>query len=178
MLDFDQATAARLGFPKLKYAAIERERRWLCRHFPAARVIRSETIIDLYVTGTRLRLRDVRPLEGGPHLRRLTRKADVNESTRLLTSIYLSDQEFALLSALPGIQIRKTRHHLAPIDPVVVSVDIFDSPLDGLILAEAEFDNEAAMTAFPMPDFALREVTGDSRYTGGALAVNDMPMEL
>jgi CYTH domain-containing protein len=177
MLDFDQETAARLGFPKLTYAAIERERRWLCRHCPTARVLHSEAIIDLYITGTRLRLRDMRPLDGGQPLRKLTRKADVNESTRLLTSIYLSDEEFALLSALPGRKIQKTRHRLAPMDGVVVSVDKFDGPLDGLILAEAEFDTEAAMTAFPTPDFALREVTSDSRYTGGALAADGMPIE-
>ena len=178
MLDFDQAIATRLGFPKLTYAAIERERRWLCRHFPGARVIRREAIIDLYVTGTRLRLRDMRPLDGEQPLRKLTRKADINESTRLLTSIYLSDEEFALLSALPGRQVKKTRHRLAPTGGIVVSVDVFDGPLAGLILAEAEFNSEAAMAAFPMPDFALREVTSDSRYTGGVLAANGTPIEI
>lgn len=177
-MDFDQATATRLGFPKLKYAAIERERRWLCRHFPTAHVIRGEAIVDLCITGTRLPLRDAQPLNGDQPLRKLTRKADVNESTRLLTSIYLSDEEFALLSALPGKQIRKTRHRLAPIDGIVVSVDTFDLPLDGLLLAEAEFDSDAAMAAFPMPDFALREVTSDVRNTDGALAVNGIPKEI
>ncbi len=177
MLDFDQATATRLGFPKLKYATIERERRWLCRQFPMKRVINSSAITDLYITGTRLRLRDIRPLDAGQPLRKLTRKADVNDSTRLVTSIYLSDDEFALLSALPGKHISKTRHRLAPVDGVIVAVDIFDSLLAGLMLAEAEFGSEAAMTAFPVPDFALREVTGDSRYTGGALAADGMPIE-
>ena len=178
MLDFDQKTAAMLGFPKLTYAAIERERRWLCRQFPMDRIVGSDAIVDLYITGTKLRLRDMRPLDGGQPLRKLTRKADVNESTRLLTSIYLSDEEFALLSALPGRQIEKTRHRLAPIDGVVVSTDAFDGLLAGLILAEAEFGSEAAMTAFPMPDFALREVTGDSRYNGGTLAADGMPKEI
>ena len=33
------------------------------------------------------------------------------------------------------------------------------------------------LAAFPTPDFALREVTDDPRYTGGTLAVNGRPSE-
>jgi len=168
-MEIDPKTAASLGFPKLKYAWVERERRWLCREIPMDRVIGADSIVDLYVTGTRLRLREATPLDGGPPMRRLSRKADVDAATRLLTSIYLAPAEFALLAGLPGNVIRKTRHRLSPQGGVTMSVDRFEGPLEGLILAEAEFETDEAMAAFAAPDFCVREVTDDPRYTGGAL---------
>jgi len=174
-MEVDPATAAALGFPKLKYAWVERERRWLCREVPLARVIEADAITDLYVAGTRLRLREAIPLDGGPPMRRLTRKADVDSATRLLTSIYLAPEEFALLADLPGQRIRKTRHRLAPQGGTTISVDRFEGPLAGLILAEAEFETDDAMAAFAAPDFCVREVTDDPRYTGGALIRDGLP---
>ena len=174
-MDIDPAVAAALGFPKVKYAWVERERRWLCREVPLTRVVEAEAITDLYVTGTRLRVREAIPQNGGEPMRRLTRKADVDAETRLLTSIYLSPEEFALMTGLPGVRLRKMRHRLAPIDGVTVSVDQFEGPLQGLILAEAEFDSADALAAFPTPDFAIREVTRDPRYNGAALVSEGLP---
>lgn len=54
-------------------------------------------------------------------------------------------------------------------------VDKFQGSLSGLILAEAEFDTDTQLAAFPHPDFAIREVTEDERYTGGRLAMNGLP---
>lgn len=175
-MEVDPATAAALGFPKLKYAWVERERRWLCHEVPMDRVIGADAITDLYVTGVRLRLREAIPQDGGEPMRRLTRKADVNASTRLLTSIYLSPEEFALLSGLPGKLIRKTRHRLSLEGGVTMSVDRFEGSLAGLILAEREFETDEAMTAFVAPDFCVREVTDDPRYTGGALIRDGLPI--
>ncbi len=127
-MEIDPATAAALGWPKSKYAWVERERRWLCRELPTPLILHSEQITDLYITGTRLRLRDAIPLNGGPAMRRLGRKADVTPAVRLLTSIYLSDEEFALLSTLPGKTITKTRHHLGKINGAELSVDEFTAP--------------------------------------------------
>ena len=177
-MDIDQATAAALGWPKLKYACVERERRWLCAAAPMDRVVCSETITDLYVTGTQLRLREATPLDGGATMRRLGRKADVDSHTRLLTSIYLSPEEFALLSTLPGRTLRKTRHHIGLVNGVEMSVDVFDGDLSGLIMAEAEFDDAASMAAYPSPDFTVRELTDDPRYTGGRLVAEGLPLDL
>jgi hypothetical protein len=175
-VDIDAETAKALGWPKLKYAFVERERRWLCREIPETLVIGVEHITDLYITGTRLRLREALPANGGPPMRRLSRKADVESSTRLLTSIYLSPEEFALLAHLPGLPLRKVRHRLKPMNgAAAMSVDRFEGPLQGLIMGEAEFDDDAAMLAFPLPDFALREVTDDVRYTGAELALRGLP---
>ncbi|MBV9840906.1 MAG: hypothetical protein JOY99_05105 [Sphingomonadaceae bacterium] len=67
-------------------------------------------------------------------MRRLGRKADVSPAVRLLTSIYLSDEEYRTLSALPGRTLVKTRHHLGVIAGTEVSVDEFDG--DGGIRTE------------------------------------------
>jgi CYTH domain-containing protein len=176
-MEIDATVAAALGFPKLKYAWVERERRWLCCEIPMERVTDAAAITDLYVTRARLRLREARPLDGGPVMRRLTRKADVDAATRLITSIYLAEPEFALLAGLPGRPLRKTRHHLKPVNGVVLSVDRFEGALEGLILAEAEFETAEALAAFPTPDFAIREVTEDPRYRGGTLATEGLPRD-
>ena len=174
-MEVDPATAAALGFPKTKYAWVERERRWLCHEIPTALVIGAHAITDLYVTGVRLRLREAVPLDGGPTMRRLTRKADADAYTRLLTSIYLSPEEFELLAALPGKVIRKTRHQLKPHNGMAMSVDRFEGDLEGLFLAEAEFETDQALAAFVAPDFCVRDVTEDPRYTGGALIRDGLP---
>jgi CYTH domain-containing protein len=57
-------------------------------------------------------------------------------------------------------------------------VDEFQGELDGLILAEAEFKTPDLLAAFPMPDFAVREVTDDPRFTGGYLVKNGLPKDL
>ena len=173
----DQEAAERLGFPRPHYTAVERERRWLCREVPPReRIRRTDAITDLYVTGARLRLREARPLDGGAPMRRLTRKGDVDSHTRLITSIYLPEDEFALLAAsLPGRRIHKLRHRLEPVDGVVVAVDEFQGELAGLVLAEAEFESPELLAAFSGPDFAVREVTLDARFTGARLARDGMP---
>jgi CYTH domain-containing protein len=178
-MEIDQPTAAALGFPKPEYTAVERERRWLCRRVPRERIVRTEAIADLYVTGARLRLREARPIDGGAPMLRLSRKADLDIHTRLVTSIYLPEEEFAVLAAaLPGDRVTKLRHRLRGLPGVMMMVDEFQGALDGLILAEADFRTPALLAAFPTPDFAVREVTDDPRFTGGSLARNGLPHDL
>ena len=176
-MDIDRQTAAALGFPKPEYTSIERERRWLCREVPRERIVRTEEITDLYVAGTRLRLREARPIDGGAAMLRLSRKADVDLHTRLITSIYLPEQEFAVLAALPGVRIRKLRHRLHSPPGVAMLVDEFQGELDGLIMAEAEFKARDLLLAFTAPDFAAREVTDDPRFNGGNLAKYGLPKD-
>jgi CYTH domain-containing protein len=109
---------------------------------------------------------------------RLTRKVDVDAHTRLLTSIYLPESEFAMLArALSGVRLRKIRHRLRPVDGVTILVDEFQDGLAGLVMAEAEFETIEQLRAFPMPDFASREVTDDPRYGGGSLTKNGIPRD-
>ena len=174
--DIEPRIAQALGFPKTKYMAVERERRWLCGRVPRELIRQSEAINDLYVTGARLRLREARPLDGGAPMRRLTRKADVDARTRLITSIYLPPEEFAMLAAaLSGERISKLRHRLSSPPGVAMSFDEFQGPLAGLLMAEAEFETSDQMAAFPDPDFAVREVTDDPHFTGGWLSRHGLP---
>lgn len=173
---FDQKIAQALGFPKAAYTQVERERRWLSRPAPRALIERSELITDLYVTGTRLRLREARLLDGTAARLRLSRKADIDARTRLITSIYLPEEEFAALAAtLQGIRIAKRRHRLESPPGILMSLDEFQGALAGLVLLEAEFASDDLMAGFAAPDFALAEVTDDPRYGGGALAAGGLP---
>jgi CYTH domain-containing protein len=176
-MSIDPAVASRLGFTKLRYAVVERERRWLCREVPRGLVERTEAITDLYVDGARLRLRAARPLDGGPAMLRLSRKADVDARTRLITSIYLPEDEFAFLArTFVGSRIEKHRHRLRPPPGALsMAVDEFRGALEGLRLIEAEFETDDALATFAPPDFAAREVTDDARYTGGHLARHGRP---
>jgi hypothetical protein len=127
----DREVAAALGFPKPRYTLVERERRWLCREVPREHIARTEAITDLYVRGSRLRLREARPIDGAAPMLRLSRKADVDAHTRLISSIYLPEEEFALLAAsLPGVRIKKLRHRLhSPLPGVLLAVDEFQAEL-------------------------------------------------
>lgn len=178
-MDISQQIASALGFPKPAYTSVEHERRWLCREVPRERIVRSESITDLYVAGTRLRLREARPMGDGAPKLRFSRKADVDTRTRLITSIYLPEEEFAVLAAsLPGVRIRKLRHRLKSAPDVAMHVDEFQDALVGLIMVEAECNTAHRLANLPMPDFAVREVTDDPGFTGGLLVEHGLPANL
>ena len=70
-----------------------------------------------------------------------------------------------------GRRIHKTRHRIA-LDAHTVEVDIFHDDLDGLLLAEVEFESEEALAAFEPPAWFGTEVTDHDEYTNAALAVH------
>jgi CYTH domain-containing protein len=152
-----------------KYARYELERRFLLDRLPEG-AGRGHLILDRYVTGTSLRLRcDV--ARDPPH--KLSKKeapSPPDYATTTITTIYLSPEEYELLLALPARELRKRRYHLGP-----YSIDVFEGELEGLILAEITFQSDAEMRAHPAPDFAVREVSDDVRYTSGTLATRGLP---
>jgi CYTH domain-containing protein len=152
-----------------QYAKPERERRFLLAELPAGEIAKTAHLTDRYFSGTRLRLRHMVETRGDATRTycKLTQKIPGQDGgPGLLSTTYLNAEEFALLSALPGSVLRKTRYSIPPF-----GVDVFDAPLRGLVLAECEFDDDATMQAFMPPVWALAEVTFDSRFTGGQLAV-------
>ena len=86
----------------LKYAVVERERRFLLARLPEG-ILSTKQIVDRYVTGTRLRLREVRE-EDGTVIRKLGHKVRLSEGPTEVacTNFYLNDQELAVLGALPA----------------------------------------------------------------------------
>lgn len=86
----------------------------------------------------------------------------------LITNIYLSRAEYELFAALPAAVLSKTRLSVPPL-----GIDVFDPPLHGLVLAEAEFGSDDEARAFEPPADCLAEVTADARFTGGRLVRAD-----
>ena len=153
------------------YARCERERRFLVRGDPVS-AEPSRLIEDRYLTGTTLRLR--RMTVGAESVWKLTQKvrpldADDPSDVRI-TNTYLSAEEHALLSSLPGVVLTKTRS-LHPSGRHVLVVDEFLGRLRGLRLAELEV--RELDEPVRLPDWIGREVTRDDRFSGGRLAAAD-----
>lgn len=156
-----------------KYARVERERRFLVDALPDLVPTADRQITDLYLEGTRLRLRlSVGVVAGAPEtVRKLTQKIPAPAGSPpgvqgWITNTYLSAEEYERLAVLPGRWLRKRRLSIAP-----MGVDVFEGAVAGLILAEAEFTSDAEMATFVPPPWCGREVTGDAAFTGGQLAL-------
>jgi CYTH domain-containing protein len=149
----------------LKYAIVERERRFLLASLPNG-VVSTKQIVDRYVTGTRLRLREVRE-DDGTVIRKLGHKVRLSEGPTEVacTNFYLNDQEWAVLGALPAQILRKKRHMLHR-DGLIVAVDEHE---DGTLVAE--IDDRDQPSQF-VPDWldTIEDVTEDERWTGAWLA--------
>jgi CYTH domain-containing protein len=159
----------------MKYARHEYERRFLLAapDVPVS-AIRTVEIHDLYLSETRIRVRRAETVAGegaGRAEYKLTQKVpDPNLGPGLITTLYLTLAEYQVLSQLPGSMIRKTRLGLPPL-----AIDCFRGPLTVLYLAEAEFSSASDLCAYVPPAWVVAEVTGDTRFTGGALAETDVP---
>jgi CYTH domain-containing protein len=167
----------------MKYARIERERRFLLAKAPAGLPSEHNVICDWYFKGTRLRLRRVETHAGELVALKLTQKyvapSPVFGQT-IITNLYLDEQEFNHLLSLGGCSIRKRRYAHA-IGPQPCAIDIFDGHLDGLLLTEIGFDDDVAMTGCPIPEFVVAEVTTEAFFTGANLAyirAEDLEREL
>lgn len=86
----------------------------------------------------------------------------------------LNGEQYArLLSKAEGNWIAKTRYRI-PWDGVTIELDVFAPPFAPLIVAEAEFPDEAAALSFHGPDWFGREVTYDPAYTNAALSRREL----
>ena len=149
----------------LKYAVVERERRFLVSKLPGGTQERRR-IVDRYVTGTRLRLREVVTEDGGV-IRKLGHKVRLGEGPREIacTSLYLDDEEWDVLCRLPAKTLRKVRH-LVTGGGVTVAIDELE---DGTLLAEID-DQDGVPVSAPSWLGVLRDVTDDEKWTGAQLA--------
>lgn len=177
--------------PSTKYARSERERRFLLAGVPEfSATTELRRIEDRYLDGTRLRVRAVRQ-DGREPVFKLGQKVRLDGGrpgqpgtpeqpvTIAHTTLYLNRAEYDLLRVLPGRDLVKTRT-LVDWGDRTVAVDTFTGRLQGLVLAEFDLDTTADTTAGSDTDVMLgpplpwvAEVTGDERFTGGALALID-----
>jgi CYTH domain-containing protein len=80
----------------------------------------------------------------------------------------------ALWELTAGRRVQKTRREMR-VDSVTVEVDEYFGSLDGLIVAEVEFDDEDAARAWMPPAWFGREVTGEPAYANRSLSVDGLP---
>ena len=73
-----------------------------------------------------------------------------------------------------GRRVAKRRYQV-PHDALTVEIDVFEGPLQGMVVGEVEFDSEEASEAFDAPDWLGDEVTGDPRYANESLATRGAP---
>ena len=161
--------------PDSEYARVERERRYLLRDLPEG-ITRADPhlqITDNYMTGSRLRLRKVREPRTNKWTVKLTQKfaPDPNDLSRtIITNTYLNALEAETLSTLfNSNEIRKNRYHFE-FEGRKYSADMFLGDLFGLVLAEISFETDEELDNFPMPPFALADVTNLSLFSGGRLS--------
>ena len=150
-----------------RYARLEREQRWVLDAVPTEARPRAE-IVDRYLLGTRLRLRRMTSSDG--LVLKLGQKVRVEATDPervMVTSIYLSPEEFDVLATLPAAEIAKSRFVL-PWGTGALAVDRFHGRLRGLVLAEIEHGPDDEL--LDPPPFARADVTHDDRYSGGELA--------
>ena len=149
----------------LKYAVAERERRYRVGRLPDG-VSSTKEILDRYVTGTRLRLREVRESDGTV-IRKLGHKVRISEGPAEVacTNFYLNDEEWTLLTALPAQLLRK-RRHMVHRDGLLVAVDKHE---DGTLIAEIDDGDQPSEF---VPDWldVVDDVTDDEAWTGARLA--------
>jgi CYTH domain-containing protein len=149
----------------LKYAVVEHERRFLVRSVPEG-VSSTSSIVDRYVSDSRLRLREVVD-ERGLVTHKLGHKVRLSDGPGEVacTSMYLDDDEWEVLSRLPARVLRKTRH-LVHRDGLTVAVDLFE---DGTLLAEID---DGAEPSDVVPEWltVIADVSADEDWTGAARA--------
>jgi adenylate cyclase len=95
---------------------------------------------------------------------------------RVEEELELAPDAFARLWPLTeGRRVVKTRYSQEVAPGVVLELDIYAGPLEGLATLEAEFADEEAARAWMPPPWAGRDVTGDPAYANQALAVHGRP---
>ncbi len=146
---------------------MEREQRWVLRALPEG-LDAPVSIVDLYIRGTRLRLRRMEG-DGGVVLKlgQKVRAPRDRPDTVKLTTMYLSGEEYAVVAALEGSEIVKTRWRWSG-GECPMAVDEFGGELTGLVLAEVELHPDEAR--WPNPICVVADVTDDDRFCGGALS--------
>jgi CYTH domain-containing protein len=156
------------------YARPEYERRFLIRNLPE-RADRENVviIIDYYVPRTRLRLRRMEFRHDGTIEFKLGLKfADptLPAGCVALTNLYLTEYEFEWLRPYAGTNSVIKHRYPYVYNGRRYGIDVFKTHLNGLVLAETEFDNARDFINFQLPPFAIEDVTTDQFFTGGSLA--------
>jgi CYTH domain-containing protein len=99
-------------------------------------------------------------------------KADASRQTE--QTLPLTKEEFRALSKLEGKRIYK-RRYIYNYKGRTAEIDIFKKELEGLAIAEFEFNDYSDMNSFKMPEFCLADVTQEEFIAGGVLCGKSYP---
>ncbi|MFC5498583.1 hypothetical protein ACFPOE_13635 [Caenimonas terrae] len=148
-----------------KYSLVEIERRWIADLSSVGSLegLAYRDIEDLYVRGTRLRLRKVTAQSGEVELKFCKKYGRGEGLAEAITNLYLSPREYESLAALPGRVLRKRRYSYCG-----GALDFY--PAFRFAMFEVEFDSVNDAQCYVVPAFVRREVTDDEDYSGGSLA--------
>jgi CYTH domain-containing protein len=155
-----------------KYSKYEIERKFVAKIIPDEALENFRDIEDKYIINSSLRLRLEKSKDGQITARKFTKKDrdPANDATTsIITSLYLSKSDFQVLSSLPGAELKKRRYSIET-NNNRITFDVFQGGLEGLILAEIEFQDQDSCRTFNPPYKDWIEVTGEPRYSGGSLA--------
>jgi CYTH domain-containing protein len=95
--------------------------------------------------------------------------------SRVQIEIELSPEQFeSMWPHTEGRRVTKYRHEI-PLGPHVIELDVFHGPLEGLIIAEVEFESVEQARVFEPPEWFGEEVTEDARFQNRNLALNGRP---
>jgi hypothetical protein len=122
------------------------------------------TIDDLYIEGTRLRLRSIVDSRGERHFKLGKKYGKRSAHAEPITTLYLEEPEYLQLASLAGNRVSKRRFAIAG-----GSLDLY-LPMDAVAIFEREFPSATAAAAYDPPAFVTREVSGDPAFSGAALA--------
>ena len=91
--------------------------------------------------------------------------------------IELSKQQFnTLWPFTEGRRIEKIRYEIN-YGKHLIEFDVYLEQLEGLMVAEVEFDNVEESEAFKPPDWFGKEVTEDERFKNKNIAINGIPKD-
>ena len=151
----------------------EIERKWLVHDLPELGELKREQIIQGYLAmspdGTEVRIRR----KGDKYFETVKSQGGL---TRNETEVEISDDQFRLLwPATEGRRLEKTRYAL-PWNNYQLELDVYQSTLAGLIIAELEFESADESKRFYPPAWFGEEVTDDKRYKNSSLAMHGRPL--
>jgi CYTH domain-containing protein/CHAD domain-containing protein len=154
---------------------VERERKFLVDDLPDDLVPTAEVALrqGYLASGP---YRSVRVRDAGSEGCTLTVKAGGGaERTELEVPIQRGEFD-AAWPHTEGQRLEKTRQRI-PFGDHVIELDVFGGDLDGLVMAEVEFDSVTAMESFEPPAWFGRDVTDDDAYTNASLALHGLPTD-
>jgi|SRR5437588_7182286 len=95
---------------------------------------------------------------------------------RVEEELEIDERRFGALWALTeGRRLQKVRYLMPVPDGPVIELDVYREELDGLMVAEIEFESPEAAAAFEPPAWFGREVSDDPAYKNNRLAMDGVP---